>query len=173
MTSIALIVACAENNVIGRDNQLPWHLSEDLKYFKRTTLGKPIIMGRLTYESIGRPLPGRPNIVVTRQPDWEAEGVQAANSLLAAIELAKAQAQRLGSDEIMIIGGAQIYRESVDLCNRIYLTRVHAFVEGDAYFPELNLSEWNELSRESHSAIGDNPYSYAFMVLDRNSSALR
>jgi len=173
VTSIALIVACSENNVIGRDNQLPWYLSEDLKYFKRTTLGKPIIMGRLTYESIGRPLPGRPNIVVTRQPDWKAEGVQTANSLNAAIELGKAEAQKLDSDEIMIIGGAQIYRESVDLCNRIYLTRVNAFVEGDAYFPALNLNEWNELSKVPHLAIGDNPYSYAFIVLDRNSSALR
>lgn len=170
MTSLALIVACAENNVIGRDNQLPWHLSEDLKYFKRTTLGKPIIMGRLTYESIGRPLPGRTNIVVSRQEDWRAEGVQSVNSLSAAIELGKAEAQKLGSDEVMIIGGAQIYRESVDLCNRIYLTRVHATVEGDAHFPELKLSEWTEFSREAHPPLGGNPYSYTFIVLDRKRS---
>jgi len=167
VSSIALIVASAENNVIGKENQLPWRLSEDLKYFKRTTMGKPVVMGRLTYDSIGRPLPGRPNIVITRQSDWRAEGVHVASSVKEALEIADREAKNCGADELMIIGGEQIYRESVDLCNRIYLTRVHAEVEGDAHFPELDLSQWKEVSKESHEAIGDNPYSYSFLVLDR------
>lgn len=167
MSSIALIVACAENNVIGCENKLPWHLSEDLKYFKRTTLGKPIVMGRLTYDSIGRPLPGRPNIVITRQVNWQAEGVLVASSVKEAIAIAEKEAEVCGADEIVIIGGAQIYTESVDLCNRIYLTRVHAEVEGDAYFPKLVPGEWKEVSNEPQKALGDNPYSYSFVVLDR------
>jgi dihydrofolate reductase len=165
--SIALIVACSENQVIGNNNQLPWHLSEDLKYFKRVTMGKPIIMGRLTYDSIGRPLPGRPNIVVTRQKDWQADGVLVAASLEGAIELAKEEAKTCGAEEVMIIGGAQIYRESVDLCNRIYLTEVHAKVEGDAYFPNLDSGQWAEFSRESFAPADKNPYSYSFVVLNR------
>ncbi len=167
MCSIALIVACSENLVIGKENQLPWRLSEDLKYFKRVTLGKPIIMGRLTYDSIGRPLPGRPNIVVTRQKDWQAEGVLVAGNLAEAIEIAKREAKSCDAQEVMIIGGAQIYRESVDLCNRIYLTEVHAKVEGDAFFPSLDFSLWKEFSRERFAPVGKNPYAYSFVVLNR------
>ena len=167
MTSIAMIVACSENGVIGKDNALPWRLPEDLKYFKRTTLGKPVVMGRLTYESIGRPLPGRPNIVVTRQPTWSEPGVDKAESIKKALEIAQSYVDKSAAEEAMIIGGAQIYRESVALCNRIYLTRVHAEIDGDAFFPELKMKEWKEVSRERYAASEDQKYDYSFVVLDR------
>lgn len=164
---IALIVAMAENGVIGRHNQLPWHLPEDLAYFKRTTLGKPIIMGRKTYESIGRPLPGRANLVVTRQPHWQAEGVTVCNSLAQALEQARAEATRSGAPELMVIGGGELYRQALPLAQRLYLTRVHAPVEGDAWFPELDDNQWRKESEQRHVASGSNPYDYSFIVLHR------
>ena len=144
---IAMIVAMAENRVIGRNNQLPWYLPNDLKYFKAVTMGKPIIMGRKTYESIGKPLPGRTNIVVTTQPSWTADGVRVAHSIDEALTLAQSVAIVEGADEVMIIGGAQLYTEMLDRVERLYLTLIHAEVEGDAHFPELDLSLWNPLSR--------------------------
>ncbi len=164
---LALIVAAAENGVIGRDNKLPWHLPEDLGYFKRVTMGKPIVMGRKTYESIGRPLPGRTNIVITRNPEWQAEGVRALPDLEAALALAEEIALIDGAEELMVIGGAEIYAAALPLADRIYLTRVHADVSGDAWLPDIDWSQWRELARERHGAGEGNPYDYSFLVYGR------
>jgi len=142
---LAIIVAAAKNGVIGRNNQLPWHLPQDLKYFKAITLGKPVIMGRKTYESIGKPLPGRTNIVVTRNKDWSAaDGVVVTNSFEQALsESQKAmESDLLTSDEVMVIGGAEIYRSALQFVHRIYLTRVAVEPEGDAFFDMLNELDW-------------------------------
>ncbi len=164
---LALIVAAAENGVIGRDNKLPWHLPEDLKYFKRVTMGKPIVMGRKTYESIGRPLPGRTNLVITRNPDWQAEGVRTLPTVEAALSLAEDIALIDGAEELMVIGGAEIYAAALPLADRIYLTRVHAEVDGDAWLPAIDWQQWRELGRERHSAGEGNPYDYSFLVYER------
>jgi dihydrofolate reductase len=163
---VALIVAMANNRVIGRNNALPWHLSEDLKYFKRVTLGKPVIMGRKTFESIGRPLPGRANIVVSRS-GFVADNVQVVGSLEAALELAGAIAEVDGASEIMVIGGAQLYAHAIPLAQRLYLTLVDAEIEGDAWFPELDMRQWRELAREDHAPLEPNPYPYSFRLLER------
>ncbi|MDX1755787.1 MAG: dihydrofolate reductase [Marinobacter sp.] len=164
----ALIVAMARNRVIGRNNALPWYLPGDLRYFKQATLGKPILMGRKTFESIGRPLPGRLNVVITRNADWQApEGVRRAASLADALITAEAQAELEGGDEVMVIGGGQIYAEALPLVDRMYVTQVHAEVEGDAYFPEVNWDEWEEIGREDFSASDNNPYDYSFVVYQR------
>lgn len=165
--TLSIIVARAENGVIGRDNGLPWRLPEDLKYFKRTTMGHPIIMGRKTYESIGKPLPGRTNIVVTRQADWHAEGVVVANSVEQALMRGEEVALADGVSEIMIIGGEQFYRAVLPISSRLYLTEVHASVDGDAYFPSFDPSQWNEVRRVSYAADSANPYPYSFVVLDK------
>jgi dihydrofolate reductase len=164
---VALIVAAAINDVIGRDNQLPWHLPQDLKYFKAKTLGKPVIMGRKTYESIGRPLPGRPNIVVTRNQAWSAEGVSVVTSLADALALAGQlmEHQHEQLQEAMIIGGAEIYRSALPLANRIYLTRIELQVDGDAYFPQLNPQEWREVSNLPGEGEGAVPH--RFLVYER------
>ncbi|KEA63442.1 Dihydrofolate reductase [Marinobacterium lacunae] len=164
---VAVIVAQAENRVIGSENRLPWHLPEDLRYFKQVTMGKPIIMGRKTFESIGRPLPGRCNIVITRDASWSAPGVVVVSSPEEAIERASAQAEIDGVDEAMVIGGAEIYRQMLPLSDRLYLTQVHADVEGDARFPEFDLAQWRELGREDFAASENNPYNYSFIVLQR------
>ena len=165
---IAMIWAMSRNRVIGRNNALPWHLSEDLKYFKRVTMGKPIIMGRKTWESIGRPLPGRTNIVITRDPDYEVpDGVKVVNSLEAAIRIADSVAHIDGSEEAIIMGGAEIYAQALPLAQRLYLTQVHAEVDGDAFFPEFDIERWHELGREDFSAAGPNPYDYSFVILER------
>lgn len=156
---IALVVAMAENRVIGRGNALPWKISEDLRFFKKITMGKPIIMGRKTYQSIGRPLPGRTNIVISRDPDFSAEGVKTAPDLETAIKLAKLESP----EEIMIIGGAQIYALALPMAQRIYLTEVHEKIEGDAWFPDYNAAEWRETAREDFEG---NP-AFSFVTLDR------
>ncbi|BES72654.1 dihydrofolate reductase [Marinobacter nanhaiticus D15-8W] len=167
----ALIVAMAQNRVIGRNNALPWYLPGDLRYFKQATMGKPILMGRKTFESIGRPLPGRLNVVITRDPDWEAPtGVVAEQSLEAAYRRAEAQAELEGGDEIMIIGGGQIYADALPDIDRMYVTQVHADVEGDAWFPEVDWDQWEELGREDFSASENNPYDYSFVVYQRRSA---
>jgi dihydrofolate reductase len=165
---LALIVAAAENDVIGRDNQLPWHLPKDLAYFKRVTMGKPIVMGRKTFESIGRPLPGRTNLVISRNPDWQAEGVRTLPTIESAFALAREIALIDGAEELMVIGGAEIYAAALPLADRIYLTRVHAEVAGDAHLPAINWSQWREQSRERHSAGDGNPYDYSFVVYERS-----
>ncbi|MES3007902.1 MAG: type 3 dihydrofolate reductase [Pseudomonadota bacterium] len=164
---LALIWAMSRNRVIGRNNALPWHLSEDLRYFKRVTLGKPIIMGRKTWESIGRPLPGRTNIVITRDQSFQAAGVRVVHSLDAALSLAEHIGVIEGADEVVVIGGAEIYALALPKAQRLYLTEVHAEVDGDARFPEFDLSQWQELAREDFSAEGPNPYPYSFIVLER------
>lgn len=164
---LSIIVAAAENNVIGTDNKLPWHLPEDLKYFKAVTMGKPILMGRKTYESIGRPLPGRTNIVITRQSDWSAEGVQVVHTLAEARALAEEVALIDGVDEMVVIGGAEIYAQALPACDQLYLTRVHADVEGDATFPAIDAQEWKIVTQQEHAATGCNPFDYTFIVFAR------
>ena len=159
---ISMIVAVAANGVIGRDGELPWHLPEDLKHFKRITLGKPIVMGRKTWESIGRPLPGRHNVIVTRTEGYVAEGASVVNSPEAALALLA------GEDEVMIIGGGAIYQAFLKLADRIYLTRVDATVEGDASFPELDAARWSEMSRDRHAADERHAHPFTFIQLDRS-----
>ena len=158
---ISLIAAMDKHRAIGIENRLPWHLPADLQHFKKTTMGKPVIMGRNTYESIGRPLPGRLNIVVTRNTDYQAPGCTLANSFDDAI--AKAE----GHEEIMIMGGASFYEHSLPYAHRLYLTFVDTQVEGDAFFPEWNTEQWQEVERESHQADEKNPFNYEFVTLER------
>ncbi len=167
MIRLAVIVAAAENGVIGRDNGLPWHLSEDLRHFKRVTMGKPLVMGRRTFESIGRPLPGRTNIVVTRRGDFRPEGVRVAASLEEALALAEQVARADGVGELMVIGGAELYAAALPRADRLYLTEVHARVEGDTMLPPIDWREWRELSRERHRAVPPDPYDYSFVVFER------
>lgn len=164
---LALVWAMARNRVIGRNNALPWYLPEDLKYFKQVTMGKPIIMGRKTWESIGRPLPGRTNIVISRDPGFSAEGVKVVDSLEAAIALAEHVTVIDGGEEAVVMGGAQIYEMALPMADRLYMTQVHADVEGDVYFPAFELAAWHEMAREDFSASGANPYDYSFVVLER------
>lgn len=157
----------AENRVIGRDGGMPWHLPEDLKYFKRVTMGKPIIMGRKTFQSIGRPLPGRLNIVVTRDAAYAPEGVMVAHSLDRALDAARSRAEEDGADEIMVVGGGQIYADAVDRTDRVYLTEVHDTIDGDTAFPELPESDWREISRDRHEAAKEGDPAYSFVILER------
>lgn len=161
---IAIIVAMDRRRVIGRDNGLPWHLPSDLQFFKRVTMGKPIIMGRKTHESIARALPGRSNIIVTRDRAYQAPACLAVHSLAQALEAAG------DAEEAVIIGGAMLYTEALPLAQRIYLTLVDAEVAGDTYFPELDMSEWCEIRREAHPADAHNAYSYTNMLLERADS---
>ncbi|MBI2236623.1 MAG: dihydrofolate reductase [Magnetospirillum sp.] len=154
---VALIVAVAANGIIGRDTRLPWHVPEDLKWFKRTTLGKPVIMGRRTWDSIGRPLPGRPNIVVTRQPDWSVEGAHPAHSLAEALALAECLAPE--ASEAMVIGGSALFAEALPAAHRVYWTEIHSAYEGDTMFPPFDRSGWREVSRQAHDG-------FAFVVLE-------
>ncbi len=161
--TISAIVAVAKNNVIGKDNQIPWYLPADLGYFKRTTLGHHIIMGRNSFRSIGRPLPKRTNVVITRDIYFSAEGVLVAHS----IEEALALAFDNGETEAFIIGGGAVYRESMDLWDKLYLTEVDAEPEGDVFFPEINPADWQETWRETHSADAKNEYGFSFRILER------
>ncbi len=165
---LSLIVATAHNNVIGRNNELPWHLPQDLKYFKSVTLGKPIIMGRKTFESIGKPLPGRTNIVVTRQKNWNFAGVLVAKSVEEALEIGqqfRAEQNSL-TDEIMVIGGAEIYRHALAVADRVYQTKIDAKIDGgDAHFPELPPAQWKliyELPGDSDANL-----KHSFLVFER------
>lgn len=167
MPGLALIAAVAENGVIGRDNQLPWHLPGDLAYFKRNTLGKPVIMGRNTFESIGRPLPGRSNIVISRRPDYAPDGVSTVSSLDEALALAAQVARADQVEEAVVIGGARVYAGALERANRLYLTEVHAAVAGDVHFPQVDWSRWREDWRERHAAVEANPYDYSFVVYSR------
>ena len=153
--------------MIGRNNSLPWHLSEDLKYFKRTTMGNCIIMGRRTWESIGRPLPGRTNIVITTKPDYEAEGARVVASLPAAIKLAESISLIDGSEEAFVIGGAGIYQAALPLANRFHLTRVHAQVEGDTLLADFDETQWQEVERQDFQHDDSNPYDYSICILER------
>ncbi len=158
---ISIIVAMDKKGVIGHEGDLPWHLSADLKHFKAVTMGKPLIMGRKTHESIGRPLPGRKNIIMTRSPGFIAEGCTVVLSLDDAFQAAG------DVEEVMIMGGSAIYDQSLTRTDRLYLTEVHTDVSGDVYFPEFNKSEWVELERENHSADEMNNFDYSFVILER------
>jgi dihydrofolate reductase len=161
MTRQSLIVALSENQVIGRDGRLPWHLSGDLRRFKQLTMGHTIVMGRKTYESIGRPLPGRTSIVITRQPDYRPPGVTVAASLDEARRLAA------GDTELFYIGGGEIYRQVLPIVERIYMTRVHAQVTGDTAFPELASSQWRLMEQTEHGADKSNDFPFSILVYER------
>lgn len=158
---ISLIVAASSNNVIGVQGELPWKIRDDLKRFKALTLGKPIIMGRLTWESLGRPLPGRQNIVITRSSDFSADGCDVVSSPARALQVAG------DVDEVMIIGGGQIYELYLPKAGRIYLTRVNAHVEGDTFFPELDSNAWAVTESASHSADERNEFDFEFTTYER------
>lgn len=154
--TVSIIVAASENNVIGIKNRLPWNLPADLQFFKNTTWGFPIIMGRKTFESMGKPLKGRQNIVITRQQDYTRPGIIVVNTIADAIR----EAEKQDVQEIFITGGTEIFLQAFPLVNRIYLTRVHATVNGDAFFPEINPAEWALTRSEPHAA--DEKHAYAF-----------
>jgi dihydrofolate reductase len=158
---ISIIVAAAENDVIGAGGELPWKLSDDLKRFKAVTMGKPIVMGRKTWESIGRPLPGRQNIVITRQPGYEATGCDVVATPEDAITMAG------DADEIMVIGGSEVYDLFLPIADRVYLTRVHANIEGDAFFAALDEGEWRLVSDEPHAADERNEFDVSFRLYER------
>lgn len=161
---LSLIVAMAENRVIGKDNALPWRLPADLRRFRRLTTGRPVIMGRRSYESIGRPLPERTNIVVTRRPAYQAPGCLIAHTLDDALSLAR------GAPETFVIGGADIYGQTLERADRIYLTLVHAQVPGDTFFPAFDMNGWSETGREVHAADDSHGYRYSFVTLERAGS---
>lgn len=159
---ISLIVALANNYCIGNNNQLPWRQSADLQHFKKLTLGKPVIMGRKTFESIGRPLPNRPNSIITRDKNYSAPGCEIYHSLEAALTAYK------NSPEVMIIGGAQIFEQALPLATRMYLTWIDTTIDGDAFFPQFNKNAWQEVSREFHSADNKNEFDYIFTKFERS-----
>jgi len=167
---IALVVAAAENNVIGKNGALPWHVPSDLKFFRKTTLGKPVVMGRKTFQSIGKPLDGRPNIVVSRDPEFVADGVYVTPSLDEAVAIARTMAADLGQDELAIIGGAQVYAAILAQADRIYLTRIHASPDGDAVFPLPDADAWEMISCTRHETGSRDDYPFSTMVYDRHSA---
>ncbi|GAA5220085.1 dihydrofolate reductase [Membranihabitans marinus] len=160
---ISAIVAISTNNVIGHNNQLPWYLPADLKYFKKTTINHPVIMGRKSFESIGRPLPKRQNIVITKNPFYIANGISVAHSLEESIDIARES----DSDEVFVIGGAEIFNLALPFCQRIYLTRVHGEIEGNIYFPEWDENEWRLIANDAHPPDEKNEYGYTFMIYER------
>lgn len=163
----SIIVAKSQNNAIGKDNRLLWHLPQDMKHFKQTTMGHHMIMGRKTFESIGKPLPGRELIVVTRNPDYHAPGCKTVGS----IEEALAWTEQAGETEVLIAGGEQIYRATLPFADKIYLTEVKAVLEGDTFFPELAQNEWVEIQRTVHTADDKHAYAYDFVELNKVSHA--
>ena len=158
---LSLIAAMGTNRAIGLNNQMPWHMPADLKHFKEVTLNKAIVMGRKTYESIGRPLPGRRNIILSQQTNLIIPNCEVFHSINEVIDTLKDQT------EIMVIGGATIYQQSLALAQRLYLTFIQHEFEADAYFPEWDAHEWRELSRTDHPADANNPYAYSFVSLER------
>jgi dihydrofolate reductase len=159
--TVSIIVAIGENHAIGKSNQLLWHMPNDLKHFKEITSGRTIIMGRKTFDSVGKPLPRRRNIVVTRQ-DITIPGCEVVKSIEDGLALCKDE------DEVFIGGGAEIYKLAMHLTNRIYLTIIHKSFDADTFFPEIDKNEWKEIAREDHQADEKNPYPYSFITLERN-----
>ncbi len=160
--TLSLIWAMADNRVIGIENRLPWKLPADMKWFRQNTMGKPIVMGRLTFESFGaKPLPGRRNIIISRNPSYTADGIEVCTSLEDALQSTQ------DSEETMIIGGMSLYKQSLPLADRLYMTLVHANVAGDAWFPEFDLREWLETERSDFPADEKNPHAYSFITLDK------
>jgi dihydrofolate reductase len=170
---IAVIVAAAENGVIGRGGIMPWHMPSDLRYFRRVTLGKPVIMGRKTFEAIGRPLPKRHNIVVSRDPGLQLDGAEVIATLDAAIAHAQTIARATGVDEVMVIGGGQIYAQALPLADRVYLTRIHTRIDGDATFPELDPDVWTIIERTPSEPDVKDQFAAEFMVFARCGTAVR
>jgi len=164
---VAMIWAMSQNRTIGLNNDMPWRLPNDLKYFKQVTLGKPVIMGRKTFDSLGKPLVNRENIVITRQENWHKEGARVTANLDQALALAKDLAKLAGQDEVIIMGGAEIYNLGLPVVDKLYLTQIHAHIDGDTHFPEFDLAAFREVSREDHQASGDNPYDYSFLVYEK------
>jgi len=160
---ISIIVAIGRNKVIGNKNTIPWKLPADMNYFRKMTIGKPVIMGRKTFESIGKPLPERTNIIITRDQNYKAEGCIVVHSVDEAIKAAE------GSKEAMVIGGSQIYKEFLPIANKMYITLIDADFNGDTYFPEYNIEEWEETVYEEHERDKDNQYNYTFLILRRKS----
>ncbi|MUH72574.1 type 3 dihydrofolate reductase [Psychrosphaera haliotis] len=162
MTKISLIAAMAKNRIIGKDNDMPWHMPADLKHFKKVTLGKPVIMGRKTFESIGRPLPGRQNIVVTRDDNWHFDGVTSVNSTDSALALVA------GVEEVMVIGGGNIYKQFLPKADTLYLTFIDLDVKGDTVFPDWSeVGNWKKVEQESHLSDEKNQYNYEFVTLQK------
>lgn len=161
MVRISIIVAMADNRVIGKDNELPWHLPRDLKYFKAKTLGKPVLMGHNTFLSIGKPLPNRRNLVLTQDPNFQHEGVETFTTLEEALQALQEE------EELMIIGGVMLYETMLPKADRLYLTLVHADVPGNRFFPEINWEEWKEISREDHAHDEQSLYDLSFVIFDR------
>lgn len=167
MMDISFVVAMTENNVIGRDGGLPWRLSSDLKRFKTLTIGKPVVMGRICYESIGRPLPGRPNIVITRSMDFKPQGVIVVHSLEDAMDVAIAEAEKLGVDEVCVIGGGVVYREAMELATILHVTHIEATIDGDTFFPEIDPAIWEAGEAEEIPAGEKDDFSTRFVTYRR------
>jgi dihydrofolate reductase len=157
---ISLIVAASTNNAIGKNNQLLWHLPNDLKFFKNTTWGMTVIMGRKTFEAVNKPLPGRFNIVITRQPGWKGEGAIVATDLADAIK----KAEETNCKEIFIIGGGEIYKQGIEMAGKIYMTRVHATLDGDTFFPVIDENKWQLTSSQDFAADEKHKYAYSFQT---------
>ena len=164
---IALVVAMGDNRAIGKDGGLPWRLSSDMRFFRKVTMGKPILMGRRTFDSLPRVLDGRLNIVLTRDKAFAAPGAVVTHEVEEALDVARREAKRTGADEIMVIGGADLFRATLPQANRIYLTEVKAAPDADTWFPELDRREWREVSRENHSPGPKDDHAFSFVVLER------
>jgi dihydrofolate reductase len=164
---LVLVVAVAENGIIGRDNELPWRLPGDAKHFYKKTIGKPVVMGRQTFLSMGKPLPGRANIVMTRDPDFRADGVLVAMDLKSALALANKEAKRMKAEEIAIIGGSGVFAETLPLAARLEITEVHGKPEGDTHFPEFDRAEWRETTRDGPHKESGATFPYTFVTLER------
>ena len=162
---LSILVAMARNRVIGQNNKLPWHLPADLKHFKFLTMGQTIVMGRKTYESIGRPLPGRANIIITRQTNYEVPGAIVVNSIEDALQICKETSTI--NNENFIIGGEELYRQTLKICQRMYITEIQKDFEGDTFFPEFDPNDWEETQRNKHFSDSDNNMEYHFVILDR------
>lgn len=162
-----MIAALAENNAIGINNKMPWYLPGDLRYFKAMTMGKPIVMGRKTFQSLGKPLPGRTNIVITRDKHFSHDGITVVHSLPDALSLANDIATIDGAAEVMVIGGAEIYQQAMPQAERLYLTRVYQHFKGDAFFPEIDNRLWQEIAREDHRTEDEQSLTYSYLVLER------
>jgi dihydrofolate reductase len=170
MTILSMIVATADNNIIGKDNDMPWHLPADLAYFKKNTLGKPIIMGRKTFESIGRPLPGRRNIVISRDENYQAEGIDSVTSVEQALALVDGSDGSQGVEEIMVIGGGSIYAHCLPKADRLYITHIKAPIDGDTQFPNYDDGSWEKVSSELRDSDEKNAHQLDFCVYERVAS---
>jgi len=164
---LSLIAALSQNRVIGSNGKLPWYLPEDLKYFKKVTMGKPIIMGHATYKSVGKPLPGRLNIIISRNTDLSIPGCEVVADLQRAVNCAQANCLEGDKDEAFVVGGAQIYEMAIDQVERMYLTEIHASLDGDTYFPNFDRGDWHETTRRDVAAVPPNKHDYSFVVLER------